>query len=140
MRACVFVDGENLRHTICELFEPAFNRADYLPKLADWGALYDAIVHQATSGEGRRLRTYWYTVQHVDPYPRPQGKRKRGADDLETWARRNTKVLTESKIDLTGLSPTARSARLLGMQEDLTAKMHAIRGRFDGYITIHDGI
>jgi hypothetical protein len=39
-RVCVFVDGENFRHSIGELFND-FNRADYLPKNADWGELFD---------------------------------------------------------------------------------------------------
>jgi len=43
-RACVFVDGENLRHTITDLFEE-FDRADYLPKSARWSELFDWFVN-----------------------------------------------------------------------------------------------
>ena len=38
MKACIFVDGENFRHSIVDLFDK-FQREDYLPKTADWTGL-----------------------------------------------------------------------------------------------------
>ena len=67
MRACIFVDGENFRHSIMELF-PRFRRADYLPKDADWTGLFDWIVREVT-GNAERIRTYWYVIQSVDYSP-----------------------------------------------------------------------
>jgi len=60
MRVCVFVDGENFRHSIVELF-PSFNEADYLPN-GDWAKLFDWIVEKSIEGEGNRIRTYWYVI------------------------------------------------------------------------------
>jgi len=60
MRGCVFVDGENFRHSIVELF-PSFNEADYLPN-GDWAKLFDWIVEKFIEGEGNRIRTYWYVI------------------------------------------------------------------------------
>lgn len=34
-KVCVFVDGENFRYSIIELFKQEFDKADYLPKHAD---------------------------------------------------------------------------------------------------------
>ncbi len=66
-RACIFVDGENFRHSIGSLFSD-FQRSDYLPKSADWTSLFDRIVKEAT-GCGVRVRTYWYVIESVDFYP-----------------------------------------------------------------------
>ena len=66
-RACIFVDGENFRHSIGSLFS-GFQRSDYLPKSADWTALFDWIVKEATD-DGIRIRTYWYVIEYVDFYP-----------------------------------------------------------------------
>ena len=46
-RACIFVDGENFRYSIGNLFDN-FERADYLPKLANWTSLFDWIVREVT--------------------------------------------------------------------------------------------
>ena len=45
-QVCVFVDGENFRHVICDLFSD-FDRRDYLPKTARWAELFDWLVGQA---------------------------------------------------------------------------------------------
>jgi len=66
-RVCVFVDGENFRHTIGELFE-TFDRKDYLPKGANWEELFDWLVTQVED-DGQRVRTYWYVVRHLDFNP-----------------------------------------------------------------------
>ena len=66
-RVCIFVDGENFRHSIGDLFSN-FERSDYLPKSAEWTSLFDWIVQQVTA-DGIRVRTYWYVVDSVDFYP-----------------------------------------------------------------------
>jgi hypothetical protein len=42
--ACIFVDGENLRHSLGNLFSTDFDRADYLPKQAKWVDFFDHLV------------------------------------------------------------------------------------------------
>lgn len=66
-KVCVFVDGENFRHSIVNLFEQ-FNPNDYLPKNADWDALFDWFVSKAVPG-AERVRTYWYVIQLLDFFP-----------------------------------------------------------------------
>ena len=137
MRVCIFVDGENLRHTICDLFEPIFDRREYLPKTADWTKLFDLIVFRATDGVGSRLRTYWYVVQHFDGFPRPLTKRRRTPEELERWAKHNANLLRDSNVPA---SDPARKERLFAIQGELTGKLNAIRGRFDGFTTLQNGI
>src|SRR5258708_39255370 len=65
--ACIFVDGENLRHSIIDLFESDFNPSDYLPKSAEWQDFFNALV---SKGDALlRLRTYWYVVDEIDFWP-----------------------------------------------------------------------
>jgi hypothetical protein len=66
-RVCVFVDGENFRHSIIDLFEQ-FDSYDYLPKTADWDALFDWFVSKAVP-ESERVRTYWYVIELLDFFP-----------------------------------------------------------------------
>jgi hypothetical protein len=40
-KACVFVDGENLRHSLVDVFsdDGIFKPRDYLPATAEWGEI-----------------------------------------------------------------------------------------------------
>ncbi|MDE2188188.1 MAG: hypothetical protein KGJ35_00460, partial [Patescibacteria group bacterium] len=67
-RVCIFIDGENLRNSIVDLF-PNFKSHDYLPKNAKWAELFDFISHQVGGDKSERIRTYWYVVQNIDFYP-----------------------------------------------------------------------
>jgi len=77
MEACVFVDGENFRHSIVNLF-PHFHQEDYLPKLANWTEFFDWIVRNVTDNTYERIRTYWYVIKSVDFYPYSFQKRFNG--------------------------------------------------------------
>ena len=68
-KVCVFVDGENFRHSIVDLFFKEFRSDDYLPKNAKWGELFDWVAETAGSPDATRLRAYWYVIEHVDFYP-----------------------------------------------------------------------
>ena len=65
--ACIFIDGENLRHSIVELFQEEFAKREYLPRNADWEGLFEFLVAQAEADT--RLRTYWYVVEDIDFWP-----------------------------------------------------------------------
>lgn len=80
-RACIFVDGENLRHSLVDLFKQEFNQADYLPKTADWSGLFDELTVQAKADN--RLRTYWYVVEHIDFWPYGLNQLQKIPDKLE---------------------------------------------------------
>jgi uncharacterized LabA/DUF88 family protein len=71
-RACIFVDGENFRYSLKDLFQNGrftFGKTDYLPR-ANWHQFFKSI---ATRFDCELLRTYWYVVEHVDcrPYKIP---------------------------------------------------------------------
>lgn len=66
MKSCIFIDGENFRKSLKELFIGQIHRKVYLPK-ADWGGLFDTIANNIYSSE--RLRAYWYVIRHIDFYP-----------------------------------------------------------------------
>lgn len=67
-RACIFVDGENFRHSLKSLFQNgcfSFRKGDYLPS-ADWYHFFTSIANRF---DCELLRTYWYVVEHVDCLP-----------------------------------------------------------------------
>jgi hypothetical protein len=66
-KACIFVDGENLRHSLVDLFDPTFNPSDYLPKKADWDGFFKFLVNLGQAD--LRLRAYWYVVDEIDFFP-----------------------------------------------------------------------
>ena len=140
MRVCVFVDGENLRWTISDLFtDQQFDRRDYLPKNADWEVFFDELVADATGGRADRLRTYWYVIGAVDPFPQTVARSKRTPDSLEAWVRHNRKFLRDD-YDLSGLGPEDRATRVAQMQDELHRERQRIRNRFDGFTKIQNGI
>jgi uncharacterized LabA/DUF88 family protein len=67
-RACIFVDGENFRHSLkglCHNGRFKFKRGSYLPD-ADWHQFFSSIANRF---ECELLRTYWYVVEHIDCRP-----------------------------------------------------------------------
>jgi len=132
-RVCVFVDGENFRWSLVDLFE-TFNKADYLPKAADWNALFEWLVDQATAATGIRSRTYWYVVESVDfspwGFPSPQQE----PDKL-------FRVLTPYQKELSALpSDDAKKTRMAEVVEELNSRKSAMKKRFDGWTTMQNGI
>jgi uncharacterized LabA/DUF88 family protein len=79
-RVCIFIDGENFRNSIVELF-PNFNKYDYLPKNADWSKFFDFITKEVSKDDSERVRTYWYVVQNIDFHPRPNTQELEKARD-----------------------------------------------------------
>ncbi|MCK4594013.1 NYN domain-containing protein [bacterium] len=72
-RICIFVDGENFRFSILDLF-PDFNKWEYLPKEARWQAFFDWLSYEVIKGvisevNYERLRTYWYVINDVYSVP-----------------------------------------------------------------------
>jgi uncharacterized LabA/DUF88 family protein len=71
-RACIFVDGENFRHSLKLLFQNgkfSFGKGEYLPE-ADWHRFFAMIAGRF---DCELLRAYWYVVEHLDcrPYKVP---------------------------------------------------------------------
>lgn len=130
-RVCIFVDGENLRHSLIDLFQPEFRREDYLPT-ARWEELFDYLAEQ--SGAATRVRTYWYTVRHLDfkPWKLPEApealltlvcKHKPFADRI------NAALTPQERLD---------KARQIG--EDVKTLRTRIQQRFEGWTAVQDNI
>ena len=69
MRACIFIDGENFRHSINHMSGEWVYKKKPLPPDADWSGFFDFIVVKASNGEGWCLRTYWYVIDLLDAWP-----------------------------------------------------------------------
>jgi len=136
-KVCVFVDGENFRFTIIDLFKGIFNREDHLPKKANWAQLFDWIVNKASNGSGVRLRTYWYVIQQVDffPYKFPDPVVK-----LEIAK----KLLSEHKPYKDEIDKLSNQDDLIAKLKDfimeLDARKTKMRTRFDDWTLIQDNI
>ena len=132
-RGCIFIDGENLRHSICDLFTGIFSRNDYLPKLADWSGWFDWLIDQ-TCGPARRVRAYWYVVEHLDFYPYPPFPKD------EARCERILRKHSPNRPILDALSGSEKSARINELMNDLNLHHSRMRNRFDGWRKVQDGI
>ncbi|MCD6395394.1 MAG: NYN domain-containing protein [Planctomycetes bacterium] len=86
-RVCVFVDGENFRHTLLDLF-PDFDSREYLPKKTPWDKLFDWFVAKTICDDGfERVRTYWYVIAMLDCYPDRLPGREASTEKLRQFLR-----------------------------------------------------
>jgi hypothetical protein len=134
-RVCVFVDGENFRHSIGDLFR-GFSKSDYLPLDADWGALFDWFVQEA-SGDGRRIRTYWYVVENLDPQPFHLPNPSREPEKLREVLRRDSNIRRELNSIKDEDELNRRATQIFNRLSSLKG---AKRKRFDGWKNVHDSI
>ena len=135
-RVCVFVDGENFRHSIVQLFKPEFSEADYLPKQANWSSLFDLIVGQSAD-DPFRVRTYWYVVERLDfaPY-RVEGLR----NDL---AKAQSVLRQHGPYDAElNAAPDAhaRDAMVSAWVEGMIKRKNSMQRRFEGWRVIQESI
>jgi uncharacterized LabA/DUF88 family protein len=133
-RACIFVDGENLRHSLLELFRPQFSQSDYLPRNADWPDLFDELVKK--SGADSKLRAYWYVVENLDTWPFNLGR-------LTNDTNRLIRVLEGDRYcrqKLGQLSDADKDQWAKEKLQDLRAQERSMRSRFEGWKTFQDGI
>jgi uncharacterized LabA/DUF88 family protein len=134
---CVFIDGENFRHAINNLFSDEFDKKDYLPK-AVWGDLFDWIVKDASKGNGQRLRTYWYVIEHLDffPYKFPSTNHERGRIKLQRLLSKHAPYKEELQS-----ANGARTVQIMNrMVSDLYEKKNIMRQRFDQWTGIQNEI
>lgn len=135
--ACIFIDGENLRHSLCDLFGAEFNPSDYLPKQADWEGFFAYLVGEASAS--LRLRTYWYVVDEIDfwPYNVTRLINRKEFPTLERIIRKHK----ASSAIWDGLGgQAARHAKLLEISNSLAKSEVAMKRRFDGWQQIQNGI
>ena len=135
-RVCVFVDGENFRHSLVDLFRPTFQAQDYLPKNTKWGDLFDWAVSQAAD-DAYRVRTYWYVIEHLDSSPDRLEFLERNVGRAERVIRNHQPYADELDAinDL-----TERHERVQSMVATLKERQERMRRRFDGWTAIQNGI
>lgn len=134
MRACIFVDGENFRHSIGGLFDK-FRRQDYLPRDADWTGFFDWVVDEVTKG-GERIRTYWYVIQSIDYYPY-------GLSSLAKDSGQASSVLSRHapyKEKLDNSVASNKATVVSSIVDELREKQRRMDERFNGWTSIQNGI
>jgi uncharacterized LabA/DUF88 family protein len=136
-RACIFIDGENLRHSIVELFGADFNPSDYLPKQADWDAFFKYLVGEANVD--LRLRAYWYVVDEIDfwPYGISRLLKRKDYATLE-------RIIRQHRPNAAALDAlptlTAKQAKVDAIASNLIKAESAIKRRFEGWQELQNGI
>lgn len=133
--ACVFVDGENFRHSIVELFRDDFTQDAYLPKRAEWARLFDHLVEEVAPG-GERRRTYWYVVESLDFYPYRFSSPEEKPEELKTLLCKHEEF-RKLLISLRDVRLIEEMKRIVG---DLENRRRSMRRRFDGWTVIQNGI
>ena len=138
-KVCIFVDGENLRYSINDLFRKEFSVSEYLPKRARWSDFFDHLVERLSLKETSRFRTYWYVIQSVEFYPYNLPKVTEGDDAIQKL----TGILNKHppyREALSNLKGDARTEKLSVFREEILEKESRFRGRFNGWHKIQDGI
>ncbi|MCC6124733.1 MAG: NYN domain-containing protein [Pirellulales bacterium] len=136
-KCCVFVDGENLRFSIVDLFRGEFEKSDYLPKKADWTALFDWLVQELSNKLGKsveRLRAYWYGIDQIDfnpfvPLPKNDPIKLKKILERNEKYRKELACLKENK-----------DKRLKEMALECEQEATRMKNRFEGWRRIQDGI
>lgn len=133
-RVCIFVDGENFRHSIVQLFS-SFDRSEYLPKKANWARLFDWLVEKI-SPKGERIRTYWYVIQSLDFFPYKFPKIENDPDKLKRLLSQDTGL----KDQLNVLQGDELMQKMKEIVHALRDDQISMRRRFDGWTAIQDAI
>lgn len=136
--ACIFIDGENLRHSICDLFTPEeFQPSDYLPKHANWQEFFDYLVRDANADV--RLRTYWYTVAEIDfwPYDLRKLLKSDQFSNLSSVIQKNEDYRKEIQAIT---DATKRQKRIHAIGDELLSRRQQMLDRFNGWQTVQNGI
>ena len=131
-KACIFIDGENLRHAIIDLFPNEFHKTDYLPKEAGWSSWFDNIV-ALLPGTYERLRSYWYVAGELDCFPHffPRDK-----NELKQF------LSTDKEIGriLSQLHGEELQKQMAETVSGLETRKQEMKSRFHGWQVFHNGI
>src|SRR3989338_3538392 len=133
-RVCVFVDGENLRHSLVNLFS-SFDQRSYLPT-ADWSKFFDWISRQVAGENAERVRTYWYVVQQIDYSPYNLHAASKDKILLKSILSRNA----EARTAIEKVSGKDQDLKIEKISKDLQECQTTMEKRFNGWINIQDEI
>jgi len=136
-KVCIFVDGENLRHAICDLFDPEFEKSQYLPKNADWTDFFDWLSNQCYKPDAcERIRAYWYVVQFLDFYPYDIPTPQKSPETLKRLLSKHPPFQKSLSI----LSGEDLTKSLQELYDELSERQQQMKHRFDGWTVIQNGI
>ncbi len=134
-RICIFVDGENLRYSIIDLF-PNFNKNDHLPRNADWSGLFDWITKEAVDEDACRIRTYWYTIQNIEFSPFDLNSAKKDIAKLAT-------VLSKNKVmgaTIANTPPEELQSLVVNKADELIKLERWTTKTFNWWTRVHNSI
>ena len=134
-RICVFVDGENFRHSIVGLFEH-FNKNDYLPKKADWAKLFDHFIECTDLSEPERIRTSWYVIKYLDFYP----YKIPSLDTEFDKARRLLEKGKWAKDRIANAGAGGAKSEMERIVKELDGRRDQMQRRFDGWRNLQENI
>jgi uncharacterized LabA/DUF88 family protein len=140
LKVCVFVDGENFRHTITDLF-PQFQKEDYLPINAVWSELFDWIT-QRECENGQRIRTYWYVIKKLDifPFNLPNPETINMSNKALTQLDNILSKWKPYQDELSKLQDPQLTLRKIALLKGLIKRDTEIERRFEGWTAIQEGI
>ncbi len=135
-RVCIFVDGENLRHSIGELFS-SFDNRDYLPKKANWEKFFDWVASEAVGQDADRIRTYWYVVENIDFSPFNLNSARKDKILLKKILSRDNDIARH----MTEIGGETKVNEFMEKEVDKLLEVeHMMKDRFTGWINIQDTI
>ena len=139
-RVCVFVDGENLRHSILDAFKDQglFERSEYLPATAKWAEFYDWIVDEIAGPSGSRLRTYWYVIDGLAFWP--YGLKNLKKPGNEPKAREVLSRNRRFRSELNELLEHQTTEKVRRKLDELLEEQQKMSSRFGGWKEIQEGI
>lgn len=134
-RTCLFVDGENFRHSIIDLFD-RFDYKDYLPKNGDWDKFFNNIT-TSVMDQSERIRTYWYVIEEMLFYPYK-------FPNADSEAERLQRLLSKHEpygVELEALKNTDLIDRMKEMVADLNRRRDwAVKSLLNRWTTIQNEI
>jgi len=136
-KTCVFVDGENLRHAICDLFKDCFEAKDYLPNKANWSDFFDKTTELTNSP--KRFRAYWFTINYLDIFPDSIEKIENIPQTIDFFSRKSTYFL--KKYSSMDKSNKADVEKLIDDTKAFLCKRRdKMKKRFEGWHKVQDAI
>jgi len=126
------VDGENLRYSINKLFSPKFfDHNQYVPILAKWDDWFDELAGKAATGVSwRRIRTYWFVINHVRCFP-PLIHSEMSDEERRFWYARNLdRISSETRQEYSSASLPRKKELLDEITRNLKARKGGVEGMF----------
>ena len=133
-RVCIFVDGENFRHSLASLFKGTpqiYKKEDYLPE-ANWLGFYKSLINDRPGWE--LVRVYWYVIREIDywPYNIPYDLEKKKSFLVGTG------IVEELRAQ--GVAADDSNDGLMAVEKELKNRQEAFQRRADGWRKVHASI